>query len=186
MRNWNNSQDPWSYSWVLHEPGCILPMRNWNCHDADGSACCVGNNFSLYLTYEELKLYMYFSFTFFRRLSCVVSYLWGIETLLKLYQLQVFSQLYLTYEELKLCTGYRDTNVPIRLYLTYEELKHWNSFHQAEASSGFSLYLTYEELKHAPSVIVLWRPKDFFTLYLTYEELKHKCPERHETLSRDI
>ena len=63
--------------------------------------------------------------------------------------------MYLTYEELKLCTGYRDTNVPIRLYLTYEELKHWNSFHQAEASSGFSLYLTYEELKHAPSVIVL-------------------------------
>ena len=102
---------------------CILPMRNWN-NSHFRNLFFFG--FLLYLTYEELKQFIYKFLLLRVCFNIVVSYLWGIETLELLIDLDIVVLLYLTYEELKLivCSCIIEKSSHIRpLYLTYEELK---------------------------------------------------------------
>ena len=109
------------------------------------------HNETLYLTYEELKLFFCFFDCFFYNL---------------------LSLLYLTYEELKLSLDTVLVTSLLSLYLTYEELKQYTYY--VNPLLHLELYLTYEELK--PIIIAVIVSVFVFVamLYLTYEELKLK------------
>ena len=191
MRNWNLVFVDYKKMVMLV---CIVPMRNWNYKKKRSKKI---DFFSLYRTYEELKLQgkvlvadpQYYSlYRTYEELKLfqIISPLYNLiiclyrtyEELKRKWRSDPHNKfncgLYRTYEELK-PISYREECFPVgcSLYRTYEELKPTicNSVFFSIASS---LYRTYEELKLLLSI--MWRILAL-SLYRTYEELKPDCWE---------